>query len=680
MTIRLDRDLLAELGLGELGDADAQQLLEAIYESLETRVGMVLVQQMTTAQLDEFEAAKQQGDAAALALLTRVAPDYQSRVTEEFEALKVEIASEAATLLHAYVQPSADHDPWRHRRPDAGPTLVGSPSGWALVVSPTARVVVALDPTRAELYGRRRGGLPVVLRVPDAHHIDPTTLWCNDAGEVRARFAEHSDLRWRLADRPSAPTRAWDKVWWRRRAPLRWTDERLETEEMVTFTRGRWRVRDGYHLVVEDRLDGRTVTLEPLHHERHWNALEPHFTPDSSQLVAPYNTNEPPEDCGIKSCSVGYLDAMKSARADGAREWPWEFEVHPAAADGPDPPVTPALPIDDIGYDVSSTRAAVLDRRRVHLYEVREWNRIGHVDRPDQRARMAEVPVPGGRTPTVVWAGRSLVVIGADGRRWRLDLQRGPGELETLGHLGGPGPGSALAAAVSWGDRAALVHEDRVVVTVDADGTVAEVVLPGEDAVRTAAAAVDGRLLLVSESSIELFAGTRPVATATLQGSPVAGIAPCARDAGWALAWHDDGSVSTVRIGARTLAVDRDTIPQLPSRFDHPPRARDAEFSAIDRWHLISPADEAGPHGPTRVVGVRGSLDVDATCLASMPSAGLAVFGTQAGLEFVANDLTDPWPSPVTLPGAVHAIATGQCARSVAAAGEGALWLVRLLR
>ena len=53
---QLDDNLLKELGLGDLPAAEKNKMLAHIYETLELRVGMKLAEQMTDAQLDEFEA------------------------------------------------------------------------------------------------------------------------------------------------------------------------------------------------------------------------------------------------------------------------------------------------------------------------------------------------------------------------------------------------------------------------------------------------------------------------------------------------------------------------------------------------------------------------------------------------------------------------------------------------
>ena len=53
--IKLDDNLLAELGLQALSPDDKKRMLTHIYETLEMRVGMELAKQMSDAQLNELK-------------------------------------------------------------------------------------------------------------------------------------------------------------------------------------------------------------------------------------------------------------------------------------------------------------------------------------------------------------------------------------------------------------------------------------------------------------------------------------------------------------------------------------------------------------------------------------------------------------------------------------------------
>jgi hypothetical protein len=114
---QLDDNLLRELGLGELPAAEKNKMLAHIYETLELRVGMKLAEQMTDAQLDEFEGFIDRNDeAGALKWLETNFPDYKQVVADELEKLKSEIKQQApaimqATMADAGQQPAAPQPP-----------------------------------------------------------------------------------------------------------------------------------------------------------------------------------------------------------------------------------------------------------------------------------------------------------------------------------------------------------------------------------------------------------------------------------------------------------------------------------------------------------------------------------------------------------------------------------------
>ena len=98
--IKLDDNLLAELGLQSLPPEEKKNLLRHIYETLEMRVGTTLSQQMTDAQLDEFESFINANDeAGALRWLETNFPNYKDVVAQEFEKLKQEVRQSAPQIL-----------------------------------------------------------------------------------------------------------------------------------------------------------------------------------------------------------------------------------------------------------------------------------------------------------------------------------------------------------------------------------------------------------------------------------------------------------------------------------------------------------------------------------------------------------------------------------------------------
>lgn len=100
--IKLDDDLLQELGLAALPAEEKKKLLAHIYETLEMRVGMKLAEQMSDAQLTEFEQFIDKNDeAGALKWLEANFPNYKDVVAQEFERLKTEIRQVAPQILAA---------------------------------------------------------------------------------------------------------------------------------------------------------------------------------------------------------------------------------------------------------------------------------------------------------------------------------------------------------------------------------------------------------------------------------------------------------------------------------------------------------------------------------------------------------------------------------------------------
>lgn len=109
---KLDDNLLQELGLGSLPATEKNKMLAHIYETLELRVGMKLAEQMTDAQLDEFEAFIDKNDEqGALKWLETNFPDYKKVVADELEKLKTEIKSQAPMIVEATLSEVTESNP-----------------------------------------------------------------------------------------------------------------------------------------------------------------------------------------------------------------------------------------------------------------------------------------------------------------------------------------------------------------------------------------------------------------------------------------------------------------------------------------------------------------------------------------------------------------------------------------
>src|SRR5687768_5650756 len=103
--IKLDDNLLQEIGLGVLPPDEKKKMLAHIYETLEMRVGMELAKQMSDAQLNEFEEFINRNDeAGALRWLETNFPNYKEVVAAEFEKLKLEIKQVAPQIVGQHQQ------------------------------------------------------------------------------------------------------------------------------------------------------------------------------------------------------------------------------------------------------------------------------------------------------------------------------------------------------------------------------------------------------------------------------------------------------------------------------------------------------------------------------------------------------------------------------------------------
>lgn len=91
---------LSEVSLDQLPPPLAEQLVGAVYSTLEMRVGMSIAERLSDAQLDEFEALIDNGDEErALAWLEVNVPHYRELVREHFDELTSEIRAQAPALL-----------------------------------------------------------------------------------------------------------------------------------------------------------------------------------------------------------------------------------------------------------------------------------------------------------------------------------------------------------------------------------------------------------------------------------------------------------------------------------------------------------------------------------------------------------------------------------------------------
>lgn len=128
---QLDENLLRELGLGDLPAAEKNKMLAHIYETLELRVGMKLAEQMSDAQLDEFEGFIDRNDEpGALKWLETNFPHYKEVVADELEKLKSEIKEQAPAIMEATKSELGDApQPGQSEMPAGDPSQSQQPPG-----------------------------------------------------------------------------------------------------------------------------------------------------------------------------------------------------------------------------------------------------------------------------------------------------------------------------------------------------------------------------------------------------------------------------------------------------------------------------------------------------------------------------------------------------------------------
>lgn len=100
--MKIDYQLLAELGLSALSEDGKDSLLRHLVDRLELNVGTVIASQLNDEQIDEFEKLVDgQDQSAALSWLQQNYPDYKEVVKTELNKLKTEIKANAPAILAA---------------------------------------------------------------------------------------------------------------------------------------------------------------------------------------------------------------------------------------------------------------------------------------------------------------------------------------------------------------------------------------------------------------------------------------------------------------------------------------------------------------------------------------------------------------------------------------------------
>ena len=98
--LKIDNSLLAEIGLESLPSHEKNGILKHMYDTLEIRVGAKLADQMSDAQLTEFEQYfEAKDDQGAFKWLESNFPNYKEIVQAEFTQLKSEVSAAVPQIL-----------------------------------------------------------------------------------------------------------------------------------------------------------------------------------------------------------------------------------------------------------------------------------------------------------------------------------------------------------------------------------------------------------------------------------------------------------------------------------------------------------------------------------------------------------------------------------------------------
>jgi hypothetical protein len=90
--IEINHQLLVELGLGHLDQRRQEVVQRRIYEVLEGRVGLTLVNSLTKSEQEIFNRAFEESPEKAHSYLARVVPNYAAVVRNEMEFIVASIA------------------------------------------------------------------------------------------------------------------------------------------------------------------------------------------------------------------------------------------------------------------------------------------------------------------------------------------------------------------------------------------------------------------------------------------------------------------------------------------------------------------------------------------------------------------------------------------------------------
>jgi len=95
--MNFNEEFLAEMGLSAMPEAQKRDFLNYVQEELEVRIGERISRGLTEAQLAEFDAIVDQGEATDW--LEKNRPDYREIVSRTIAEMKEEIRANRSKLL-----------------------------------------------------------------------------------------------------------------------------------------------------------------------------------------------------------------------------------------------------------------------------------------------------------------------------------------------------------------------------------------------------------------------------------------------------------------------------------------------------------------------------------------------------------------------------------------------------
>lgn len=93
----IDEQFMAEVGLGEMPDAEKQAFMEQATEELEVRVGRQISSGLTPEQMHEFEGIEDSAEITAW--LNQNVPNFREEVMKVFEGFKQEVMRDRQQIL-----------------------------------------------------------------------------------------------------------------------------------------------------------------------------------------------------------------------------------------------------------------------------------------------------------------------------------------------------------------------------------------------------------------------------------------------------------------------------------------------------------------------------------------------------------------------------------------------------